>query len=106
LEAINVEDSSFHNEVINAEQPVLIYVWATWCGPCKMVGPAVIRLAKKQPERFKLVMANINDFEKTARTYNIKTTPTLLIFKDGKEVIRRPGVMMEAQIIKWLSQHL
>ena len=103
---VNATDSNFEDEVLKSELPVLIDVWAPWCGPCRMVGPAVKRLAEKTPDRFKLVMANMEEFEKTAESLKIKATPTLLIFKDGVEVIRRPGAMMEAQIAKWLDENL
>ena len=103
---INATDSNFEEEVLNTDLPVLVDVWAPWCGPCKMVGPAVKRLAEKTPERFKLVMANMDEFEKTAERFNIKTTPTMLIFSGGNEVARRSGALMETQIAKWLDEHL
>jgi thioredoxin len=103
---INATDSNFEEEVLNTDLPVLVDVWAPWCGPCKMVGPAVKRLAEKTPERFKLVMANMEEFEKTAERFNIKTTPTMLLFSGGNEVARRSGALMETQIAKWLDEHL
>ena len=106
MEPINATDSNFEQEVLNTDLPVLVDVWAPWCGPCKMVGPAVKRLAEKTPERFKLVMANMEEFEKTAERFNIKATPTLLIFSGGNEVARRSGALMETQIAKWLDEHL
>ncbi len=103
---INVSDKNFNAEVLNAEQPVLVDVWAPWCGPCKMVGPAVERLAEKNKNRFKLAMANIEECEKTADTWVIKSTPTLILFKGGQEIARRTGAMMESQIDNWLDKEL
>lgn len=106
MEPINATDVNFEQEVLGADQPVLVDVWAPWCGPCRMVGPAVQRIAEKMPDRFKLVMANMEEFEETAQRFNIKATPTLLIFNNGEEVVRRSGAMMEAQIAKWLDENL
>lgn len=106
MNAIEVTDNTFQGLIESAQTHLLIDVWAPWCGPCKMVGPAIERLAAKQLGRFQVAMANMEVFEKTALEYNIKSTPTLLIFKDGKELARRSGAMMESQISQWLDEIL
>jgi thioredoxin len=106
MTTINATDSNFQELISNAEKPLVIDVWAPWCGPCKMVGPALTNIAQADPDRFELIMANMEEFSQSADALNVKATPTVLIFKEGKEVARRSGALMKSQLEKWINENL
>lgn len=106
MTAVDVRDDSFETEVLGSGKPVLLYVWAPWCGPCRMVGPAAQRLAEKQPERFKLAAANLEEFEAQSEQLQVRATPTLILFAAGREIARRSGALMESQLAQWLDANL
>jgi thioredoxin 1 len=100
-----VTDSDFNKEVIeSADVPVLVDFWAPWCGPCKMVTPVVEQMAEKFSGKLKVVKLNTDENQETGQKYQITGIPSLLFFKEGKEVERlvgyRPPDMMEQDIQK------
>lgn len=99
-------DENFDQLISSSNKPLVVDVWAPWCGPCKMVGPALNKIAEANPNRFDVVMANMEEFEQSAEALKVKATPTLLIFKNGQEVARRSGALMKSQIENWLNEHL
>jgi thioredoxin len=103
---IEVTDNSLAQLLESNDRPIIIYVWAPWCGPCKMVSAAIDRLLKKEPENYKIAKANMEFFEASAVKYAVKSTPTLILFQNGQELSRRTGALMESQISKWLAQSL
>ena len=83
---IDVTDDSFEGEVIKSSLPVLVDLWAPWCGPCQMVGPVVEKLSEEYEGRFKFCKVNVDESPRTAAAYKVMSIPTLLFFKDGKAV--------------------
>ena len=81
---LDVTDQNFEEEVIKSTQPVLVDLWAPWCGPCRMVAPVVESLAKKYEGKFKFCRLNVDENQRTAAQYGIMSIPTLMFFKDGK----------------------
>jgi len=84
LMVIDVSDQTFENEVIKSSLPVLLDLWAPWCGPCRMVAPVIEGLAEKYEGRVKFCRLNVDENPQTAVRYGIMSIPALLFFKDGQ----------------------
>ena len=82
--ALAVSDESFEAEVLKSSAPVLVDFWATWCAPCRIIGPVVEQIASDYEGRLKVAKVDVDANPKTPATYGIRGIPTLLIFKDGK----------------------
>ena len=81
---IDVSDQTFESEVIKSNQPVLLDLWAPWCGPCHMVAPVVDKLAEKYNDKMKFCRLNVDENPQTAARYRIMSIPTLMFFKNGQ----------------------
>jgi thioredoxin 2 len=102
---IESDPASFQEE-IEASVPVVIDFWAPWCGPCRMVTPALERLAGTHAGHMKLVKLNVDDAPEIAARYQVKGIPMLVVTRDGKEADRLVGAAPEQQIEAWLGPHL
>jgi thioredoxin 1 len=105
-EVKHVNDSTFESEVVNSALPVLVDFWAPWCGPCKMIAPVVETLAARYDGKLKVCKLNTDESPDTPGRFNIQGIPTLIIFKDGKEVERMVGFAPEAVLAAKVDQHL
>lgn len=91
----DVTDQDFEEEVIKSPLPVLVDLWAPWCGPCRIVAPVIDKLADRYQDKFKFYRLNVDDNPKTAAKYRVMSIPTLLFFKDGKAVDTVIGAVPE-----------
>jgi len=77
-------DANFEGEVLKSDKPVLVDFWAPWCGPCKAIGPVVEEIAGQFKDSIKVMKLNVDDNQKTALNYAVRSIPTIILFKDGK----------------------
>ena len=104
--AIEVNKSNFEQEVLKASTPVLVDFWATWCGPCRKLGPVLDEIAGEYSEKVKVVKVNTDDNAEVAKQYQISGLPSILDFKDGEAVERMVGLMPKSTIIGNIEKHL
>lgn len=104
--AIEINDSSFEQEVLNCETPVVVDFWAPWCGPCRKLGPILDEVSNELGEKVKVVKVNTDENLKTAKDYAISGLPSILVFKDGKAVERLVGLMPKSTILSNVEKHL
>jgi thioredoxin 2 len=102
---VTVSDATFAAEVERATLPVLVDMWAPWCGPCRMVAPIVDQIAADLTGRVKVVKMNVDDNPATSSRFGVRSIPTLLVFKDGREVDRIVGAQPKAAIVSRLERH-
>ena len=100
---ITLTSANFEEEVLRSDKPVLVDFWATWCGPCKMVGPIVSQIAEEKADTLKVGKLNVDDEMEIARQYGIMAIPTLILFKDGKEAAKVTGFLPKEQLLSQLG---
>jgi thioredoxin 1 len=98
-----ISDQDFEAEVLKANGLVVVDFWAEWCGPCKAMSPIVDDVAGEMAGRVKMVKMNVDESPHTPGKFNIRGIPTLIAFKDGKQVATKVGGMSKSQLTEWLS---
>ena len=103
---VNVTDANFDQEVLKSDVPVLLDLWATWCGPCLAIAPALEELADEYQGRFKIVKLDIDNNPMTPSKLGVMSIPTLLVFKNGSPVDRHVGSAPKSTFKTLLDKHL
>jgi len=101
-----ITDAEFSTEVLNAEQPVLVYFWASWCGPCRLMAPIVEGLASQYGDRLKIVKIEIDPNPQAVSQYQVEGVPALRLFKAGQVVESSEGAISKQKLQEWLDNHL
>jgi thioredoxin 2 len=102
---VDADRETFDAEIA-ASVPVVIDLWAPWCGPCRMVTPVLERLARKHAGSLKVVKLNVDSEPEIAARYGVQSIPLLVLVRDGNELDRLLGAMPESQIESWLRRHV
>jgi len=103
MSTVKVTDATFKAEVVGAGGPVVVDFWAEWCGPCKMIGPSLEEIADELDGKVTIAKLNVDENPGIAGAYGIRTIPTLMLFKDGKQASTKIGAAPKGELKKWIT---
>lgn len=103
---VAISDSSFPDEVLQSPQTVLVDFWAEWCGPCRMIAPVLEQIADEYSSNVKVAKLDVDANPQTSMKYGVQSIPTMIVFKDGKEVDRLIGYMPKERLLTRIKPHI
>ena len=103
---LEFSDQNFDQEVLKSDKPVLVDFWAEWCAPCRMIAPAVEAVAGEYADRVKVGKLNVDENQLVTSRYNIRSIPTLLVFKNGEIMEQLVGVTSKDTLVRLLEKNL
>lgn len=101
-----VTDLSFKADVIDSDKPVLVDFWAEWCGPCKMIGPALEEISEELGDRVSIVKVNIDENPEAPGQYGVRGIPTMILFKNGEAAATKVGAAPKSALKGWIESVL
>ena len=103
MATVKVDNNNFQSEVLNSSEPVVVDFWAEWCGPCKMIAPALEEISNEMSGKVKIAKLNIDENPELAAQFGVRSIPTLAIFKDGQIASRQVGAKPQAALEQWIN---
>ena len=106
MTTVKVDKNNFQSDVLQASEPVVVDFWAEWCGPCKMIAPALDEIAGELGGKVRIAKLNIDENPELAAQYGIRGIPTLMLFKNGANAATKVGALSKSQLTLFLDSHL
>src|SRR3954471_10025800 len=103
MTTMKVTDTSFDTDVLKSSEPVVVDFWAEWCGPCRMIAPALEEISGAMGDKVKIVKLNVDENPNTASKYGIMSIPTLMLFKNGEIASRQVGAAPKQKLQQWIA---
>ena len=103
---VHVSDSSFEQDVLKSNVPVLLDFWAEWCGPCKMIAPILDQIAAEYAGKVVVAKMNVDENPKTPMKFNVRGIPTLILFKNGQAEGQKIGAVRKGDVVAFLDSNL
>jgi thioredoxin 2 len=103
---LDLKRANFHRHVEQTDIPVVVDFWAPWCGPCRMMAPAFAEAARQLEPEARLVKVNTEEEQGLAAAFAIRSIPTLVIMRNGREIVRQAGALRSNELVNWIRGHL
>jgi len=104
--SVSVNDASFKQEVLDSQGLVLVDFWAEWCGPCRMLVPILEEVSGSMKGKLKVVKMNVDENPSTPTQYSVRSIPTLVLFKNGKALSTKTGLLQKNKLEEWVTESL
>ncbi|MDR0251988.1 MAG: thioredoxin [Brucellaceae bacterium] len=103
MATVKIDNSNFESDVLKASEPVVVDFWAEWCGPCKMIAPALEEISSEMAGQVKIAKVNIDENPELAAQYGVRSIPTLLMFKNGEIAANMVGAAPKSRLADWIK---